>query len=76
MVRVTIIHMRQAGYCLSGVRRFYTDHGLDFRELIEEGTPANRLVATGDGMALAVVALAEAESNGTSPQNSSCRAPI
>lgn len=40
---VTITHVREAGYCLSGVRRRCTELGIDFRRLVAEGVPISEL---------------------------------
>lgn len=59
---VTVRHARKAGYCLSpGVRVFLTRHGLDYRQFVRGGLPADVLLATGDAMAQRVVAIAREE---------------
>jgi orotate phosphoribosyltransferase len=57
-VRVTMQHVRAAGYCVAGTRVFCQRYGLDFRELVHEGLPIHALLAIDDAMAHAVVALA------------------
>lgn len=63
---VTMAHLRSIpgfsktpGFCIPGARRFFAAHGLDFRAFAREGIPASQLEATGDGLALALVAWAK-----------------
>lgn len=52
---ITINDMRKVGFCVSGVRRWFDAHGLDFRDLLANGIPASKLLATEDGLAQKVV---------------------
>ena len=59
---VTIRHLRsipgyssRRGFCISGARRWAQGHGIDFREFARNGIEAERLEATGDAFALALV---------------------
>jgi hypothetical protein len=52
---ITITDVRRIGYCAYGARRWFRAHGLNFREFIEHGIPAERLLATGDALAQRVV---------------------
>lgn len=73
---MTIVHVHHArtvypdgqpGYCVPGMRKWFAHHDLDFREFVLNGLDATVLEATGDAMALAVVAVAKAaeeEQNG------------
>lgn len=59
---VTTRHVRAAEMCLiPGARNFFARHNLDFRAFVKEGIDAQLLAATGDAMALAVVAIATKE---------------
>ncbi len=58
-VIVRMAHMRKLGYCAAGVRRFAERHDLDFKAFVRDGIDADRLAATGDGMALAAIEEAE-----------------
>lgn len=42
-------------YCAWGVRHWFTQHGLNFRDFLQNGIPASRLLATGDGQAVEAV---------------------
>jgi hypothetical protein len=46
---------RRPGFCLRGARAWFERHGLDFRAFVREGIDAELLLATGDGMARALV---------------------
>ena len=43
------------GYCMAGCRRWAAAQGFDWVEFVREGIDAERLLATGDAMAEAVV---------------------
>lgn len=49
---------RSKGFCRSGARDWFKRHGLDWQDFVRNGIPATTLEATGDGLALAVVAWA------------------
>jgi hypothetical protein len=53
---ITITDVRRAGYCASGAKRWFTDHGFDFRDVLKNGVSAEAMLATGDAMAERVVA--------------------
>lgn len=57
-VKVTMLHVRQAGMCSRGARAFFERHGLDWTKFLEEGLDAEILEATEDAMALQVVEIA------------------
>lgn len=52
---VTVDHARGAGLCVAGMRAWFDRHGLDFRDFLDRGIEADRLLATGDAMALRAV---------------------
>lgn len=60
-VMVKLEHARAVCYCARGMRRWFEFHGLDWTRFLSEGLTADELRATGDDMALRVVAVAEAE---------------
>lgn len=61
-LRVTLVHIRQAGYCPQGARQFARRYGLDFRQFIRDGfIDAEILLATGDELALKLVEFARQE---------------
>lgn len=43
------------GYCASGGRRWFARHGLDWTDFVKHGIAEQALLATGDGMAIALV---------------------
>ncbi len=54
---ITIDDIRRY-HCVSGIRRWFEAHNLDFRAFIRDGgIPASELLATGDALAERVVAL-------------------
>lgn len=50
----------EAGYCARGARAWCARHGLDWAAFVRDGLAASVLEATGDAMALALVAHARA----------------
>ncbi len=36
-VRITVNDLRKAGHCASGVKAFFTGHGVSMRKLVQEG---------------------------------------
>lgn len=67
-MKVTVAHLRSVpgfspkpGFCLSQARVWFKRHNLDFRDFVRNGIDAEKLEATGDGLALAVVAHARKE---------------
>lgn len=49
---------KRRGFCRGKAKAFCARHGLDWREFVRVGVSAEVLEATGDGMALALVAWA------------------
>lgn len=60
---VTHADMRSLGYCNRGARDWFARHQLDWSRFIDEGLPADVLLATGDSMAQDVVAVASQRMN-------------
>lgn len=52
---ITISDMRRVGFCVSGVRRWFAAHNLDFKDLLKNGIPASKLLATEDALGKKVV---------------------
>lgn len=69
-VLVTASHLHTAprmggeGFCEPAAQRFFRRYGLDWERFVREGIPARELIATGNGLALRVVAHAQAEAAG------------
>lgn len=57
-VMVRMEHVRAAKMCSRGARAFFVRHGLDWETFIRDGLPADKILATGDAMALQVVEVA------------------
>ena len=51
--------IRAARLCFQGARPWFCRHGLDWQAFLAEGLPAEVLAATGDALALRVIAEAE-----------------
>lgn len=54
-MRVTMTDAALAGYCARGVKRWFGDHGLDFRAFLRDGIDSDELLSTGDALAGRVV---------------------
>jgi len=59
VTRVTIQDLRDARYCLAGVRPWFRRHGLDWQAFLDSGIEADRLRATGDALVEPVITIAE-----------------
>lgn len=57
----TVPYLGRVGYCAAGARRWWMARGLSWADFVAHGIPASVLLATGDPMALAVVAHAQAQ---------------
>lgn len=44
------------GYCGSGARRWFAHYGFDWQDFVKNGLPAAVLAATGDALALRLIA--------------------
>ena len=55
-LHITITDVRLAGFCVSGVKRWFDGQPIDFRAFLKNGVTADELLATGDAMAARVVA--------------------
>ena len=58
MTRVTIQDLRDARYCLAGVRPWFCRHGLDWQDFLAHGIEADRLRTTGDALVEPVIRIA------------------
>lgn len=50
---------RRPGFCRGGARHWAQAHGIDWHDFVVNGIDADKLTATGDGFALALVAWAK-----------------
>ena len=60
MTRVYAKDIRAAKLCFGGARPWFRRHGLDWQDFVANGIAAERLAATGDALALRVIAGARA----------------
>lgn len=62
-IMVTMSHVRAAGLCARGAKKWFDRHDLDFRTFLTTGYPVEVIEATGDelGHKVAQVSRAEAE---------------
>ncbi len=58
MTRVTIQDLRDARYCLAGVRPWFQRHGLNWQDFLAYGIDADRLRATNDALVDPVIQIA------------------
>lgn len=57
-VMVRVKHLRMANLCVNGTRDWWSANGLDWRDFVKNGIPADRLAATGDPFAIRVAEIA------------------
>ena len=63
-VKVTIEHIRAAKLCAKGARAWFEYHGFSWPDFLANGKSGDELAATGDALALKVVACAREVENG------------
>lgn len=61
MTQITVRHLRLAKMCARSARPWFARQGLSWDTFIAEGYDADTLRATGDALALKVIAVAESE---------------
>jgi hypothetical protein len=59
VTRVTIQDLRDARYCLAGVRPWFRRHGFEWQDFLAHGIAADDLRATGDALVEPVIRIAE-----------------
>lgn len=69
MTRVTIQDLRDARYCLAGVRPWFRRHGLDWQDFLARGIEADQLRATGDALVEPVIQIAEMRETASEASN-------
>lgn len=52
---LTITDCRRAGYCAKGVKQWFEQHGLDFRDFLKNGTTVEKVRGIGDGLAQRII---------------------
>lgn len=62
--RVKVEHMRRAGWCLSGVRRWCRANEIDFARLVREGVPVEEVEHRQDALIQRAVRLAKESEDG------------
>lgn len=60
-VIVQMRHIRAAKLCARGSRHWFETNGFSWADFVANGKPADELEATGDALALQVVAIARQE---------------
>lgn len=60
---ITMQHCRtiKPRYCALGVRRFFMEHGLDFKDFLKNGIEEEKLAKTKQGMALRLIEYAHGQ---------------
>lgn len=56
---ITITDLRRSGHCARGIKNWFEVQGLDFKDFLKNGIPAETLYNTGDGQVLAALAKIE-----------------
>ncbi|HEX7375150.1 MAG TPA: hypothetical protein VF277_09250 [Steroidobacteraceae bacterium] len=61
-------YSKRPGFCRDGAKKWFAAHDLDWRDFVKNGIDADVLTATGDGLALALVAWAKTRQAGMTEQ--------
>lgn len=63
---VTLAHVRllrgytaRQGYCVPGLKLWFAAKGLDWGDFVKNGIPAQKIIDTGDALAIEAVKLAQ-----------------
>lgn len=64
MSKITVNDVRMAGHCATGIRDWFVERGLDFRDFTKNGIDEDVFLATQDANALRVVELKRARERG------------
>jgi hypothetical protein len=54
-ITITVTDCRRCGHCARGIKSWFESYGLDFRDFIKNGIPANKFLATNDAYATGIV---------------------
>lgn len=52
---VTVRDIRRLGWCMSGARAWFLQHGLDWRDFVRNGIAEEELLKVGDHYAVTIV---------------------
>lgn len=52
---ITVTDIRKQGYCVSGIKKWFAAHALNFHLFLQQGVESDTLLATGDELARKVV---------------------
>lgn len=63
---VTIDDVRRTGHCVGGIRAWFRINKLDFKDFLERGISARRVLEIGDGLGVNVVKRVQERRNGRS----------
>lgn len=66
--------IRASGICLQGARGWFRRQGLDWQMFLAQGLPEDVLAATGDALALRVIATAQAQAQSQAQTRTRVRA--
>lgn len=61
---IRVADIRQAGYCVSGIKAWFEARSFNWRSVMRDGVPAEDLLATGDPMAERAVRMTRERANG------------
>ena len=64
MTLVTVSDLRKGGYCVSGAKRWFEAHDLDFRDFVKNGIDAEVVRPIGDPMSQRCIEIAEEREDG------------
>lgn len=61
---ITHTDLRAFKYCNVGAREFFERHGFDWSDFVFKGIPEEKMLGTGDAMAVELVAFAKERKGG------------
>lgn len=61
---ITVTDCRNAGHCVKGIKNWFDQYGLDFKDFLRNGIDEETFLATNDAYAIEIVRLKKAKSDG------------
>lgn len=62
-MRIYLRDFKHAGHCANGIRGWFAQQGFDWRDFVKNGIEAQRMIDTGDVLAIEIVRRKQAEEN-------------
>lgn len=58
---ITTSHARDSGFCVSGIKKYFEQHGLDYRQFIKHGLDEETIASTNTEFSRRIIETAHKE---------------